>query len=45
MRRVDGGDDHQGGSHQLPGDWPGGGSVEGNIRNHQLPAIDFHPVP
>ena len=44
MRLSDGGDDPQEVSHQLLGYWPGGGPVEGDIWNHQLPAIVLHPV-
>ena len=45
MHLAEGGDDTQGGRHQLLGDWPGVGPVEGDIRNHKYPAIVFHPVP
>ena len=45
MRLTDGSYDPLGGRHIPRGDWPGVGTVEVDIWNHQSPAIVFHLVP
>ena len=44
MHLEDDVDNTQGGRHRPTVFWPGGGSVENDIRNHQLLVIVFHSV-